>query len=89
MRRMVREALPTVSYGAEPQLDKLAKMNDGVDALYGEIFAYLSHLSREELLERQSIRLSNYMIVANYTKSISARISTSLVDAGKEKTRNI
>ncbi len=85
MYRMVQKALPTISHGTEQELESLAKMNDKVNELYGEIFAYLSHLSREELLDQQSIRLSNYMIVANYTKSVSSRISTNLVDAGKER----
>ena len=86
--RMVREALPTVFRGAEEDLEALARMDDDVDALYGDIVTYLGQLSREDLLGWQSDRLSDYMAAANHFENIGDMVETNLVEAGSARLKH-
>ncbi|MDX1524372.1 MAG: Na/Pi cotransporter family protein, partial [Anaerolineae bacterium] len=70
VRQMLDRALPAVFNGSREDLNSLVQMDRNVDRLYGEIFAYLNRLSRENLLTSQSVQLSNYMSAANAIENI-------------------
>ena len=85
--QMMRGALDIVIEGSREQIDALEKMDDDVDALYGAIITYLGRLSKENLTDRQSEELHDYLAAANYIESIGDMIETNLVDAGRERLR--
>ncbi|MDM8520110.1 Na/Pi cotransporter family protein [Anaerolineales bacterium HSG6] len=85
VRQMVYQILPTVLNGTKEELETIIKADEKVDVLHGEIFAYLGQLSRENLLTEQSVRLSNYMAVANYIEDIGNRVKITAIDAGMAK----
>ncbi len=83
--RMVQKSLPTAIQGSEADLQKLADMDDDVDALQGAIVTYLGKLSQENLFKGQSEQLYDYMAVANYLENIGDTIETNIVDAGRDR----
>ena len=85
--QMMRGALDIVIRGSGEQIDALEKMDDDVDALHGAIITYLGRLSKENLTDRQSEELHDYLAAANYIESIGDMIETNLVDAGRERLR--
>jgi len=82
---MARGALTTAIRGNEEALDNLEAMDDDVDALHGAIVTYLSRLSRENLSDRQSAQLQDYLSAANYFENIGDMIETNLVAAGRQR----
>ncbi len=84
---MMRGALHTVIHGSRQQIDALEDLDNNVDALHGAVVTYLGRLSRENLSDRQSRQLHNYLAAANYIESIGDMIETNLVDAGRNRLR--
>ena len=82
---MMRGALDTTIRGSNEQLDALEAMDDNVDALHAAIVTYLGRLSQENLSDRQSEQLRDYLAAANYIENIGDMIETNLVDAGRER----
>lgn len=85
---MVRSGLSAVVSGDAEALDRLAAMDDDVDALHGAIVTYLGRLSQQTLSDRQSQRLRDYLLAANYFENIGDLIETHLVLAGRERLRS-
>ena len=88
VRQMLDRALPAVFSGSREDLNSLIQMDRNVDRLYGEIFAYLNRLSRENLLTSQSVQLSNYMSAANAIENIGNRVKMNVVEAGTERIKH-
>ncbi|MDM8520112.1 Na/Pi cotransporter family protein, partial [Anaerolineales bacterium HSG6] len=88
VQKMVGQGLPAVLNGTKEDIAAIIEIDEKVDALHGEIFSYLGQLSRENLLTEQSVRLSNYMAVANYIEDIGNRVKIAAVDAGMQKLRH-
>ena len=84
---MMRGALDTVIHGSSEELDALEEMDNSVDALHGAVVTYLGRLSQENLSDRQSEQLHDYLAAANYVESIGDMIETNLVDAGRDRLR--
>ncbi|MDP7016057.1 MAG: Na/Pi cotransporter family protein [Pirellulaceae bacterium] len=84
---MMRGAFDTAIHGSKEELDALAKLDDNVDALHGAVVTYLGRLSKENLSDRQSEQLHDYLAAANYIENIGDMIETNLVDAGFERLR--
>lgn len=82
---MMRGAFETVIRGSSEELDSLEKLDDNVDSLHGAIVTYLGRLSKENLSDRQSEQLHDYLAAANYIENIGDMIETNLVDAGRER----
>jgi phosphate:Na+ symporter len=82
---MVQGSLSTVVNGSESELDALEQMDNEVDALHAAIVTYLGRLSQENLGERQTEQLHDYLSAANYFESIGDMIETNLVTAGRER----
>ncbi len=85
---MMRGALETVIHGSRQEIDALQKLDDHVDALHGAIVTYLGRLSQEQLTDRQSEQLHDYLAVANYLESIGDMIESNLIQAGRERIAN-
>ena len=84
---MMRGALDTIIHGSGDELDALEELDNNVDALYGAVVTYLGRLSQENLSDRQSEQLHDYLAAANYIESIGDMIETNLVDAGRSRLR--
>ncbi|QDV81453.1 Na+/Pi-cotransporter [Stieleria magnilauensis] len=85
---MMRGALETVIHGSRQEIDALQDLDDHVDALHGAIVTYLGRLSQEQLTDRQSEQLHDYLAVANYLESIGDMIESNLIQAGRERIAN-
>ena len=83
--RMVSGALPPVLHGTQNDLDELEKMDNEVDRLHGALITYLGRLSLEQLTQKQSQQLYDYMAAANYLENIGDMIETNLVETGSER----
>ena len=79
---IVRAARDPVLKGSAEELAALRKMDEDVDELHAAMVSYLGRLSRENLSESQSHRISEYIAAANYFENIGDMIETNLVDAG-------
>ncbi len=84
---MMRGALETVIHGSRADIDALEELDNNVDALHGAVVTYLGRLSQENLTDRQSEQLHDYLAAANYVESIGDMIETNLVDAGHSRLR--
>ena len=84
---MMRGAFETVIRGSSEEIDALEDLDNNVDSLHGAIVTYLGRLSKENLSDRQSKQLHDYLAAANYIESIGDMIETNLVDAGRERLR--
>ncbi len=84
---MVRGGLDKVIHGTGEEINALEEMDNNVDALHGAVVAYLGRLSQENLSDRQSEQLRDYLAAANYIESIGDMIETNLVDAARSRLR--
>lgn len=80
---MMRGAFDTVIHGTNEEIDALEELDNNVDALHGAVVTYLGRLSQENLSDRQSEQLHDYLAAANYIEGIGDMIETNLVDAGR------
>ena len=80
--RMVSGSLPPVIHGSREDLDHLEKMDNEVDSLHGALITYLGRLSQENLTDKQSQQLYDYIAAANYLENIGDMIETNLVEIG-------
>ena len=80
---MMRGALDTVIHGSNQDIDALEDLDNNVDALHAAVITYLGRLAQENLSDRQSDQLHDYLAAANYIESIGDMIETNLVDAGR------
>ncbi|MEZ5941681.1 MAG: Na/Pi cotransporter family protein [Planctomycetaceae bacterium] len=79
---MVRGAMTGAIHGTKQELEDLAKMDDDVDALHGEIVTYLGQLSQQTSSDKESSRLHDYLLMANYFESVGDLVSVNVVPTG-------
>lgn len=84
---MMRGAMDTVLHGSAEDIKTLEELDNNVDALHGAVITYLGRLSQENLSDRQSEQLHDYLAAANYMENIGDMIETNLLDAGKRRLR--
>lgn len=82
---LVREALPAALDGDAGDLDRLAALDDPVDALHGHVIRYLAQVSQEPLSEDQTSELMHLFEVANSLEAIGDIVETNLVNLGRER----
>jgi phosphate:Na+ symporter len=85
VRRMVVDSLPAALHGSKTSLDRLARMDDSVDALYEAIIEYLRRLGSGALLPKQSAMYLGLMEVARGLESIGDLVETDLVSIGRRR----
>ena len=83
--RMVSGSLPPVIHGSREDLDHLEQMDNEVDSLHGALITYLGRLSQENLTDKHSQQLYDYMAAANYLENIGDMIETNLVETGNQR----
>ena len=81
---MVHEAPPALVHYDRAELERVASMDDDVDALYEAVVSYLARLTREGMKPEDSKTLQKYLAVANHLEAIADLIETNVVHAAQE-----
>ncbi len=90
VRVVVREAAPAVLRGNEDDLDRVHLLDKDIDVLHTAIVKFLGRVSREELSDRETAYLHDYLSIATMFESIGDIVETDLIHAGEERLkRNI
>ncbi|MDH3806420.1 MAG: Na/Pi cotransporter family protein, partial [Gammaproteobacteria bacterium] len=82
---MVRQAGPAVLEGSQDDLDRIHTLDHEVDVLHAAIVKYLGRVSREELISRETKKLSAYLSIATLFESIGDVVETDLVHVGSKR----
>ncbi|MDY7094200.1 MAG: Na/Pi cotransporter family protein [Acidobacteriota bacterium] len=82
---MLDAARSALFEGTRSELEELAKMDDAVDRLHGQVITYLGKISRQELGESQTRELMELMEAANSLENIGDIVETNLVFLGLER----
>ncbi len=85
---MVREGLQASINGTRATLDAVRARDNRIDALHGQIVAYLSRLSSAEIGEPYSRAVLHSISVANYIENIGDIIETDLARDGITRIEN-
>ena len=80
---MVHAAPPALVHRETAELDRVEAMDDDVDALYGQIVAYLGNLTRDGMKPADTRTLQSYLAVVNYLEAIADLIETNIVQAAR------
>lgn len=82
VRRMVVDSLAGALHGSKTSLDRLARMDDSVDALYEAVIDYLRRLGVGALTPKQAALYMRLMEVARGLESIGDLVETDIVSIG-------
>jgi len=82
---MVDAAIPLAVQGSARELRKLAVLDDEVDALHGQILAYLGAVTATPLKKSQARLASLYLSANNNLEAIGDIVETNIVHAGVER----
>lgn len=82
---MMRAILPALLTGEREDLREVARMDDAVDQLHGQIITYLGRISQRSLTEEQTRELLSLMETTNDLENIGDIIETNLVTLGHER----
>ncbi len=69
-REMLDQAFGTVTVGTQQDIERVRKLDNEVDELYGAIILYLGKLSQKNLVHPLPGQLSDYIAVANYLENV-------------------
>ncbi len=83
--RMVGEMMPAVTAGDRASLKEVAKIDDAVDILYGEIVSFLGEISRKPLNDKQMSEFMKLMDSVKDLENIGDIIETDLVALGQKR----
>jgi phosphate:Na+ symporter len=79
------DALFVSLFGREPDIERLARQEDAIDALHAEIIAYLDRVTLQDLVAPQPARLQEYIAVAGYLENIGDVVQTGFLRAGMRR----
>ena len=82
---MARSAFAAVTTGTRDQLTALREMDQDVNALHGDIIAYLGKLSLKDLIEPQPQQIYEYIAAANYVENIGDVVEMNLAARAQER----
>jgi len=85
VREMLRAILPAIVSDGRERIHEVAKMDDAVDILHGQILTYLGQISGMELTKGQTEELFHLMEAVNDLENIGDIIETNLVALGIER----
>ncbi len=84
---MVQKAPSVVLHGTPEELGQLKESDHDVDGLHAAIIHYLGRLSMENIDERQSELLHDFIAASNYIENIGDTVETNLLDLGGARFR--
>jgi phosphate:Na+ symporter len=82
---MLGQMMPAVLVADRGTLREIARMDDEVDILHGQIITYLGQISRKPLTENQTREFVNLMDAVNDLENIGDIIETDLVTLGQQR----
>lgn len=82
---MVQRGLPAAMSGSRSDLDSLKELDNEVDALHGQILAFLARLSAGNLGEKQSRAVLRCISIANYIENLGDIVETDISQDGYER----
>jgi phosphate:Na+ symporter len=85
VQKMLSAMMPAVLTGDREALKDVAKMDDEVDILYGEIVTYLGDLSRRPLSEEQMRNFMGLMDAVKELENIGDIVETDIVALGQKR----
>jgi len=88
VNEMLQKIFPAIVAGDREMLKEVAKIDDEVDILHGDIVTYLGDISRKSLTEDQTRELVNLMSAVNDLENMGDIIETDLVHLGNERIRD-
>jgi phosphate:Na+ symporter len=88
VREMLQKILPAIVTGNREGLKEIAKIDDEVDILHGQVVTYLGDISQKALTEEQTRELVHLMAAVNDLENIGDIIETDLVHLGNERIRD-
>lgn len=83
--RMVRIGLSVTVSGSEDDFERVKRLDDDVDSLHGAIVAYIAKLSQQPLSARQTRRIQDLLLIANYFENIGDLIETQLMSVARQR----
>ncbi|RKY18691.1 MAG: Na/Pi cotransporter family protein [Planctomycetota bacterium] len=88
VQRMLQAILPALLTGEPDALEEVARMDDKVDALHGQIVVYLGRVSQVALTDAQTQEFLKLMEAVNSLENIGDVIETNLVALGIERVQH-
>ena len=85
VREMLEKILPAIISGNRESLKEIARIDDKVDILHGDVVTYLGGISQKALTEEQTHELVNLMAAVNDLENIGDIIETDMVHLGNER----
>ncbi len=85
VQEMLAHMMPAILTGDRETLRGIAKMDDEVDILHGQIITYLSQISQKQLTKHQTVEFVNLMDAVNDLENIGDIIETDLVALGRQR----
>ena len=85
---MIRQSVHIVTSGDERDAERLTRIDDDIDALYGEVIQFLGQLSQKSLVADQPRKLSQFVGTANYLENIGDVIKKELLAVLRKRISN-
>ena len=82
---MLQKIMPAILSGDRSSLREIAKMDDDVDFLHGQVITYLGQIGKRSLTESQTRMFTTLMTAANNLENIGDVIETDLVELGHKR----
>ncbi|MCP4040336.1 MAG: Na/Pi cotransporter family protein [Gammaproteobacteria bacterium] len=81
---MLERSMPAFLAGDREEMKEVARMDDEVDVLHGEVLTYVGHISQKQLTEIQTSDLVDVMSAANDLESIGDLVETDIASLTEE-----
>ena len=85
VREKLQKILPAIVSGDREMLKEVARIDDEVDLLHGDVVTYLGTISQKALTEEQTRELVNLMSAVNDLENMGDIIETDMVHLGNER----
>lgn len=85
VQAMLQKILGLVVKGTNDQVLQLARMDDDVDRLHGQVVTYLGKLSQKDLIVPQPKMIHEFVGIANYLENIGDVIDKNLLDDARKR----
>ena len=86
---MIARSLEVTLHGSERDATELSKLDDDIDAVYGDIIRYLGRLSQRDLVTPQPKQLHDYIGIANYLENVGDAIDKDLLVVAAKRRRKL
>ncbi|MFT5303589.1 MAG: phosphate:Na+ symporter [Mariniblastus sp.] len=82
---MLDQTLNVVLHGSAEDVKKLAKSDDDIDRIHGQIVSYLAKLSQEDLIAPQPKTIHEFVGIANYLENFGDVIDKNLLENASKR----